>query len=143
MDSQNIVFSIDEEFYNYTHLNEAVEIACDERSNIQAGSEIIIWAGTPDQPKASKYIGDISDTMMDNAANDVGECADGWPPSNELNKVVAAAVDKWCDENNAHPHFYRVENVKEILIRIDDPKKYEFTVLENPFASTDDAATVE
>ena len=140
MNTPELVYSHDEEYFNDLSVEDAVEAVLNQ-GGISAGDIITIWAGTPNRPKASDYIPDVFDHLGERAYDDMSEFADGWlsgttkKEEERLSELVAEAVDKWADECGKQPGFYKIYEVKEFKILIDDLEDNKFTVLENPFAS--------
>ncbi|GAA5124599.1 hypothetical protein JIN84_12890 [Luteolibacter yonseiensis] len=122
-------YSTNEEDFSHNDISEAIE-SLKEENDITPGKIIELWEGEGRKMPASYYVGDITDAMQDAACDDCGEYATDWDFSKEqqasLNAAVAKTVDQWATENNMHPHFYRVENVTALKVRItDDDGGYE------------------
>jgi hypothetical protein len=118
-------WSIDQENYSFVDLTEAAEEAISRSPDpLPVGSIITIWAGTSDRYKASDFVPDMRDELPNQAAgSDAGEWAEDWPDctkeqSDELQQAIEQLVDEWADRHGLQPSFYRVNNIREVKLRI-------------------------
>lgn len=114
-------FSFNGEEYELADINEVVQDACDYSEDFEDGKLVEMYAAESVHYKASEFF--VLDTdAMGEAAYDVGgEYAIDWTFSHEqeksLHSALKEAVDQWATENNLHPTFYTVRNVRKILVR--------------------------
>lgn len=112
-------YSINEEDFCYGCPEEAAE-AVWNLGDYEVGDQFDIWEGEAVPFRAEDFIPDMADCMINSACDDMGEHADDWDFSPEesksLQRAVKDAVSKWADQNNAHPTFYGIKNVKKITM---------------------------
>jgi len=122
----------DNEMWTHGDPHEAVQDILSDYNDpeIVDGSIIHIWYGESLVHKASHFIPDIVEYMIENAANECGECSDSWLgcATDELQEAVAKAVDDWCDKTNNQPTFGPIINIKKHAVKIIsvDDENWEF-----------------
>lgn len=119
----------DDRDFSYTTLDEAVQSVLAAR-DFKKGQALDLWQADAIQRKASHYVPDISDLMVDQACDLCGGVAADWifSPAQSASLLLAVqnAVDKWATVNAMHPYFFGAENAVKISVRFTDNKgKYE------------------
>lgn len=122
-------YSINEEEFNYESEEAAVEKIWNNGDH-KAGDTATIFAGDTVPRSASDFVPSLADLMVEQAYDQHGEYSDTWEFSraeeDDLQEVVAKAVDEWADKNNMQPRFWSIENIRQIKIRfINDDGEYE------------------
>ncbi len=109
----------DREHWNSTDIHDEVVGYADEYG-VKVGQIIEIFEGQGDAKRASDYLGDVFDTLADNAWDDAGELSDAWPSVNhiELHEHMKQAVDEFFDQKKDQPSFVTFSSIKQIDIRI-------------------------
>lgn len=116
-------YSSNEETYEYSDPEGAIESVLECMKAPAVGNVISIWVGDCTTQKASHYTPDIVDDMSNAAYDACDEFAGGWPHStaeqeNELNAAIQKVVDEWADKHGLQPKFGTVSNCKEIKFRL-------------------------
>jgi len=117
-------YSTDRENFRYKSIDEAaLDLWGDPE--VWAGDVCSIYEADKHRYKASVFIPDTVEEMLERAGGEAGEHADGWwddlsPYKDELQKIVESAVDKWATDKGMHPKFWGAKNVKPISIRFTD-----------------------
>jgi 3,4-dihydroxy-2-butanone 4-phosphate synthase len=119
----DIYYSTDEEVFNYDCIEEAIE-------DFETGETVTIYQGEAARRSASSYCHFDADSLTENAVDNAGEFAEGWPGASasqeiELLKMVREAVDKWADKHKLQPAFYGVKNIKEVRVKVLSGSEYE------------------
>lgn len=113
-------YSTNEEDYNYSDLEEAAMDIWQDGTH-KVGEEAEIHEGECVRPKASEFLGNIAEDMQDRACSEHNEYAECWTFTRDerldLQAVVEAAVDKWVEENNTQPTFWRITDSRPITIK--------------------------
>lgn len=118
-------YSIDEELYNFSEIEEAAEAVFDYPA-AKIGDIRSVYSCDPYMFKASEFAPDIVDDMRERAYEECGEWGEDFLMSssldndNELTKKLEDVVDEWANSHGLQPTFYRVDNVKEIQIKLID-----------------------
>ena len=86
----------------------------------EENDEIVIYSGTFETKKASVYLNDIVDMLMENAHEECGEVVGSWleGSGNKLQKAMSDCLDTWCDKYGKAVFFGCIENIKPIHINI-------------------------
>lgn len=116
------VYSVNNEEFNHNELGDAVE-DCYASTFLEVGETTVIYAADSIGQKASNFIPDIVEYMQEIAYEECGEYVDTWPDATQsqrdnLNRTIGNVVNVWADQNNLKPKFYKVENIKEIKIKL-------------------------
>ena len=119
----DIYYSTDEEVYNHDCINDAID-------DFEIGEIVTVYQGESVQKKASDFVYFDSDSLVENACDNVGEYAEGWLTNTkeeelDLQTMVKAAVDAWADKHRKQPTFYGVKNIKEIKVKVLADGEYE------------------
>ena len=119
----NIYYSTDEETFNADSIHECI---CD----FAVGETVTIYQGESAPKSASDFVHFDSDSMTENAVDNVGEYAEGWPTTSkkeeqDLQLMVKNAVDAWADKHKKQPAFYGIRDVKEIRVKVLADGEYE------------------
>jgi len=118
----NMYYSIDNEWYGYDELEDAVG-ACEL-------GVVTIWQGESAPVKASDFISSVEDELAGRAYDEFGDHIGDWPNSTkeqniELNAMIEKAVDEWANKNNLQPKFFNIINIKELKVNVLEDGGYE------------------
>ncbi len=124
------VYSNNNEDYSYTELSECVE-SYYFNDSVKAGDVVTVFEADAVKAKASSFVYGLMDSMQEKAYDEYGEYAEHWPDTDQKNidvleEVVKLLADLWATNYDVQPTFYKVDNVKEIKVKIlNDDYDYE------------------
>lgn len=125
MESKLIFYSTNEEDYNCSDADEAVEMAIDNLDEApKVGDVITVYEGEADKTKAGDWIsaGCVVDKITDWHYEDCGE--NDWhhiikpEHTQALQPILEKAINEWATKFNIHPTYHKVKNVKELIYKI-------------------------
>lgn len=116
-------YSTDEECFNDNEIDDVIEefIA---NSDCPAGGIFTVYEGDATLWKASDFLPtNLVETLAENTYEEAGEYAAGWPPytpeqAADLQQRIEDVVDQWADDYGLQPKFFRVENVRQITVKL-------------------------
>lgn len=110
-----IVWSVDQENFNYDSLGDALAIL-DGMDELAVGR--IVWFGEAEKPNPVKYFDadDLLEEVGNRAYDDGGEHAEDYPDvSDEAKAELGQFLSDWLTKH-CQPSFWRVNNPKEYTI---------------------------
>ena len=116
-------YSTNNEDYIYDDIESAIESSIDDLS-IQVGSEFLVYEGDAIKYKAGDFSNGLLNYIVESAYGCGEEYSDGYldevtkEQEAELDNRIADAVNQWADEHGFQPKFGRVDNIKEIRVRV-------------------------
>ena len=116
-------YSTNNEDFNYTEEEDAVNDVFDF-VGAEAGAIATIYEGDAVKWKAGDFARCNIDSMSECACDEAGEYAKdylngvGKEEEADLDKRIADVVNQWADDYGLQPGFYRVENIKEIQVKL-------------------------
>ncbi len=118
---ETVVYSDNEEVFNYSTVEEALESAWNSAID---ETEFTVFIGETTPKKASDFCpSSVSESLSEIAYEEMGEFVEGWPRATEdvdreLQAFIEKAVDYWADKHGLQPDFYGVKNVKELSFKL-------------------------
>lgn len=116
-------YSANDEDYSHSEIEDAVTEVFDD-PEIAVGEVRSVWEGEVTIKKAGEYAPEDMVTLISDRAYAMCGYVDGWPMNctkeqgQELNKMVAEAINTWASIHGLQPTFGTVKDVREIKVRL-------------------------
>jgi hypothetical protein len=134
--SEEIFFSKDDDFWENasTDLFDPVNDVFQDSSDLHDGSVITVYKGLLQKSKASDHLPSVAESMIENAYDNIGECAESWFSNEdclELQDAVSNFVDEWMSKRNLQPSFGLITEVQPVNVKInaDGDRLIDFEVI--------------
>ncbi len=131
----DLVYSTNDEVYDFTDLYDAVTDIFDSNTGINLTTIYEVQSGTRVEQQASDFLrAHIVDDMREIAYEQCGEWAEDYlscsvKTENELIDGFKILVNEWATTHKLHPTFYKVTDIKNIRFRFTRISKVEYEIL--------------
>lgn len=106
-----------------TPLEYAVENFLEDNPEFEGETEIEIFEGEKIPKRIGDFTPDVTEWIGELAFEESGEYSEDWVEKiyerrKEIKEIIRAALNKWADENDAHPDFFAIGKVSPLSVKI-------------------------